>query len=238
MIDISRFFRVVLENIFPILLIVCSAYLLWIVSRIKHPNEGKQSENSPHKRTLKGDIVGKSKFVLSQSLPEGATQEKDGVSDEKADIFASDSSSKTEKLIQDSELDGLFKDENGDESGELDMVVPLEYEEEVKEEYENLEIRGVPLAGGVSFEQMHQTMSSVVHRPEQEVEEQKETGRLLLKLEHTDMFEVVVSGTPEREQYVGGLIDLYMSDYAKTVDSQEQVYAQPVPKDVDLTEYL
>jgi hypothetical protein len=91
------------------------------------------------------------------------------------------------------------------------------------EEYEALQVSGRPLAEGISFEQMGEAYRTVVHNPIITEEKKEETGRVLLHLKHTDMFEAMVSGEPEREDRVGGLIDSYLKAFhQRKAESQEK----------------
>lgn len=71
-----------------------------------------------------------------------------------------------------------------------------------------------PLAcPGVSFEQMGEAYRHVVHDPPSTDEQREETGRVLLGLKQTDMFEVIVSGRPDGNDRVKSLIDTYLSAF-------------------------
>ncbi|MCD8567080.1 MAG: hypothetical protein LRY50_01505, partial [Geovibrio sp.] len=109
---------------------------------------------------------------------------------------------------------------------DIDCPIPEEPEPgDEEEEYEALQISGRSLAEGISFEQMGEAYRTVVHNPIITEEKKEETGRVLLYLKHTDMFEAMVSGEPEREDRVGGLIDSYLKAFhsAESRKSQEKI---------------
>lgn len=71
-----------------------------------------------------------------------------------------------------------------------------DYDED-EDDTEELPLLGRSLAQGVSFEQMGEAYRHVVHDPPSTDEQREETGRVLLGLKQTDMFEVIVSGRPD-----------------------------------------
>jgi hypothetical protein len=80
-----------------------------------------------------------------------------------------------------------------------------------------LPIKGKPAAQGVSFEQMGEAYRHVVHNPTITDEQKEETGRVLLNLKGTDMFEAIVSGQPGRGDTVDILINTYLTAFQKKV---------------------
>lgn len=235
--------------ILPILLIVCCSYLIWIVMQIRHPSQdqdnhkGKTDSGQPEKGEKRGEIMGKSKFVLRHSLPQAATEPEPEKYVENHNTFAASDVPKHPIRVPDDELDEAFS------NPPLDIDYPLEYEDypdeadEEDEEYEELSINGSPsLAQGVSFENMGEAFRTVVHNPTQTEKEEEETGRVLLDLKHTDMFEALVSGNPEREKRVGSLIDSYLAAFKKrqAANSPEQAYVSDgsIPADFNVRDIV
>ena len=78
-------------------------------------------------------------------------------------------------------------------------------------------IRGKPVAQGVSFEQMGEAYRHVVHNPTITDEQKEETGRVLLNLKGTDMFEAIVSAQPGKGDKVDILINTYLTAFQKKI---------------------
>jgi hypothetical protein len=81
----------------------------------------------------------------------------------------------------------------------------------------------------------------VVHNPIIIEEKKEETGRVLLHLKHTDMFESMVSGEPEREDRVGGLIDSYLKAFHQRKaerSGENKTPATSVPNGFDVRNYV
>ena len=89
------------------------------------------------------------------------------------------------------------------------------------------------LAQGVSFEQMGEAYRHVVHDPPSTDEQREETGRVLLGLKQTDMFEVIVSGRPDGNDRVKSLIDTYLSAFHRRMS--ERSAESPSPQGSVLT---
>ena len=207
------------------------AYLIWEKCRFGK-TEKKASdtgEQKPAKRK-KGDIVGKSRFVLplsGQSQPEATVTPETEIDTEKENIFAPASVPEHPRQIAPEELDEVFGAVPEGETNEpLDIDYPLQVkpfpEEEAEEtgdedESEDLPLRGKPVAQGVSFEQMGEAYRHVVHNPTITDEQKEETGRVLLNLKGTDMFEAIVSGQPGRGDKVDILINTYLAAFQKKV---------------------
>lgn len=142
---------------------------------------------------------------------------------EKEHIFAPASASEHPRQIPPEDLDEVFGEVPAGEQNEpLDIYYPL-YEESFpdteaeepddEDETEELPLLGRSLAQGVSFEQMGEVYRHVVHDPPITDYQKEETGRLLLGLKETDMFEAIVSGCPDGNDRVKNLIDTYLSAF-------------------------
>lgn len=100
---------------------------------------------------------------------------------------------------------------------------------------------GRSLAQGVSFEQMGEVYRHVVHDPPITDEQKEETGRLLLGLKETDMFEAIVSGCPDGNDKVKHLIDTYLSAFHRRMaaEAAESPSSQgAVPDGFDVRNYV
>jgi hypothetical protein len=224
-------------------------YLLWERIVMNRKNKGSKQAISLFKTPKKEEIIGKSKFDLRHSRPQAATPEKSEKSLENTSTFVAG----TEKIpefprrVPLEKLDEAFADEqqpSDEENLPMDIDYPLGYEDppeeeadEPEEEYEELPGMGTPLADGVSFEQMGEAFRTIVHHPKKSESEQQETGRVLVQLKHTDMFEAVVSGNPEREDRVKSVISAYLSAFHARQAAKEEHTGVPVvevPSDFDV----
>jgi hypothetical protein len=220
------------ENVLRILVAFTILYALWVMYYTVYSDRKQDKKKTggdippPPKPEMKGkSLMGKSKFVLgrSHSQPQVATPEKDGDNAGKTNTFVPSNQPGHPRQVPKEELDETF---NGNPP--LDIYYPLSREdttagtdEEDEEESEYLPATGrQSLADGVSFEQMGDAFRSVVQNSRQTRKEKVETGRVLLHLKHTDMFEAVVSGNPGREDKVGSLMNGYLTDFRKRQAAQ------------------
>jgi len=234
-------------------------YALWTMFFFISENRRLRKENrdamlkEQGEKKRNGDILGKSQFVLKEriSTPQTAKEADNGKDKEKENIFVpSDVPNEHSRIIPADELDEVFGEvPPGEANPPLDIDCPMpevpdkeveenQYEEE---EYEALQVSGRSLAEGISFEQMGEAYRTVVHNPIITEGKKEETGRVLLHLKHTDMFESMVSGEPEREDRVGGLIDSYLKAFHQRKAEQPGENKPPatsVPKGFDVRNYV
>ncbi|HBL74303.1 MAG: hypothetical protein A2W90_18285 [Bacteroidetes bacterium GWF2_42_66] len=229
-------------------------YALWTMYFFISENRRFRKENretmlrEQDRKKNKGDIVGKSQFVLKERIPVPQTaKEPDNEKDKgKENIFVpSDVPKEHSRIIPVGELDEVFGEvPPGEANPPLDIDCPMPEGPEPadeEEEYEALQVSGSSLAEGISFEQMGEAYRTVVHNPIITEEKKEETGRVLLHLKHTDMFEAMVSGEPEREDRVGGLIDSYLKAFHKRKaggPGEDKPSAASVPKGFDVRNYV
>jgi hypothetical protein len=193
----------------------------------KRTNDAKEENQAKRK---KGDIVGKSRFVLplsGHSQPEAAVTPETELDTKKENIFAPASVPEHPRQIAPEELDDVFGAVPEGETNEpLDIDYPLQVkpfpEEEAEEnededENEDLPLKGKPVAQGVSFEQMGEAYRHVVHDSTITDEQKEETGRVLLNLKGTDMFEAIVSGQPGQGDKVDILMNTYLAALQKKI---------------------
>jgi hypothetical protein len=245
---------ITLNTILALLVAFSILYALWTMHFFISENRRFRKENreamlkDQDRKNNKGDIIGKSRFVLRERIPvPQAAKEPDNEKDNgKGNIFVpSDVPKEHSRIIPANELDEVFGDvPPGEANPPLDIDCPMPEEPEPadeEEEYEALQVSGRSLAEGISFEQMGEAYRTVVHNPVITEEKKEETGRVLLHLKHTDMFEAMVSGEPERENRVGGLIDSYLKAFhqRKAGESGEnKPSATSVPKGFDVRNYV
>ena len=242
------------NTVLSLLVAFAILYALWTMHFFISENRRFRKEKretilrEQDKKKNEGDIVGKSQFVLKERIPVTQTAiEVDNEKDKgKENIFVpSDVPKEHSRIIPVGELDEVFGEiPPGEANLPLDIDCPIPEEPELgdeEEEYEALQVSGRSLAEGISFEQMGEAYRTVVHNPIITEEKKEETGRVLLHLKHTDMFEAMVSGGPEREDRVGGLINSYLKAFhqRKAGESGEnKPSATSVPKGFDVRNYV
>jgi hypothetical protein len=242
------------NTVLALLIAFAILYALWTMHffitenrRFRKGNREAMHKEQDGKKHI-GDIIGKSQFVLKERIPVPQTaKEPDNEKDNgKGNIFVpSDVPKEHSRVIPANALDEVFGDvPPGEANPPFDIDCPMPEVPEPgdeEEEYEALQVSGRSLAEGISFEQMGEAYRTVVHNPVITEEKKEETGRVLLHLKHTDMFEAMVSGEPERENRVGGLIDSYLKAFhqRKAGESGEnKPSATSVPKGFDVRNYV
>jgi hypothetical protein len=247
------------STILALLVAFTVLYALWTMFFFISENRRLRKENreamlkKQDEKKRKGDIIGKSLFVLKERIqaPQTAKDPDSEKDNGKENIFVpSDVPIEHSRVIPADELDEVFGDvPPGQANLPLDIDCPMpevpdwedEENQDGEEEYEALPVSGRLLAEGISFEQMGEAYRTVVHNPILTEEKKEETGRVLLHLKHTDMFEAMVSGEPERGDRVGGLIDSYLKAFHQRKAEQpgeDKPPAAPVPKGFDVRKYV
>lgn len=186
---------------------------------------------------LKSDIVGKSRFDLSQSKPLTSKSEPLAASSPKSenptqnpDTFAPSNEIKPSAEVPSEELDEAFSDTPNEEDNEpMDIDYPLEYEAEEESDdapEDDEETEGVEgsaqaaLASGVQFEDLGNAVRTV-NRTEGATEEQKEAaGNTLLEIRQTDMFEQLVSEKPNAKKIVTDLMTESLAAFHRRKDKE------------------
>ncbi len=238
------------------LLTACAVgYALWTIRYfLKDRYRHTASETSTGgDRIRRKEIIGKSRFVFDRrhSLPQAAVAAQTEKGIEKEPIFAPASVPERPRQIPPEDLDEVFGEVPAGEQNEpLDIYYPL-YEESFpdteaeesddEDATEELPLLGRSLAQGVSFEQMGEVYRHVVHDPPITDYQKEETGRLLLGLKETDLFEAIVSGCPDGNDRVKNLIDTYLSAFHRRMaaETAESPSAQGVvPEGFDVRDYV
>lgn len=237
---------------------VAGAYVVWMMFYYRREDRRMKGRKfpAPEVKRRKGDIVGKSHFVLARrhSLPQTAVAAKTEKDIENHDIFVPtdvpESVPEHPRQIPPEELDEVFGTVPEDEANEpLEIDFPL-YESfpdeqtegpDFEDDTEDLPLMGRSLAKGVSFEQMGEVYRHVAHNPTITDEQKEQTGRLLLSLKGTDMFEAIVSGQPERDDKVKDLINAYLGAFQRRMSARSGESQSPqgdVPAGFDVRKYV
>lgn len=188
--------------------IIQKRYTRFIIGQYKMLNGEKQETENPHpvkkdkkveKPEKKPSLVGESKFTLSQSKPNSATVLETEKSEEKAPIFAP---------------------ESGEETGKMDIDVPLEKEEpdeKINEEEEEITLvtgGETSLAGGASYDELMK-LKDVIEKPALSEKEEREAARIAFENQETEIIEKLISGSQTISLRVSALIQLRLSELEK-----------------------
>lgn len=211
-------------------------YLLWLFGFLCYEQwKRKKTEKTvasilPRKDGLATDVIGKSTFVLPASKPLDATLKPVGATAEKAenqigkDSTFAPASENHPLLVPDEELDKVFNDAppEGETNDPMDVEVSMDYEEDEEEDIpEHAPSNAV--ASGISFEDMCAAVK-VLNQPKGTVSEQEErqAGRTLSELQHTDVMRQIVSGEPKKNDRVSELISLHLDTFRKQQGEPEE----------------
>lgn len=212
-------------------------YVLWaaVYLQFEKWKRRKAEKNAaailPRKDASITEILGKSSFVLSVSVPLNATlkpleatEEEKEKAVEKDDTFVPEPE-KHPLQVPDEELDEVFNNTplEGEENEPMDIDVSLDYEEE-DERLQGCGASGA-IASGVSFEDMCAAVKVLAKAKETVSEqEEKEAGRTLTELQHTDMFEQLTANHPQRAERVTELINRHMENFRQEREPVTEVY--------------
>lgn len=211
-------------------------YLVWMLGFLcyerwkRTKTEKTVASILPRKDGLTMDVIGKSTFVLPASKPLDATLKPVGAATEKAenqiekDSTFAPTSENHPLQMPDEELDKVFNDAppEGDTNDPMNVEVSMDYEEDEEEDI----LEHAPsdaVASGVSFEDMCAAVK-VLNQPKGAVNEQEErqAGRTLSELQHTDVMQQIVSGEPKRNDRVSELISLHLDAFRKQQGEPEE----------------
>jgi hypothetical protein len=189
-------------KLLALLIMLAALYLLYRIAFPKQKDTVGGSDAVPPKKPKPvAGVMGESRFVLpdrSKPLQTPATSQETGKVIGKQDIFAAEKGGEPNPEIMSIPL------ENGDSDNEDD--IDAETEEEAEELNQTLGYEAIP-ADGVGYDELQTAVKVVAEQPE---EVSEETGETLLKLENTDMFEMLVSGNDGKMQWMKSVIDRHI----------------------------
>jgi hypothetical protein len=204
--------------------VVYAGYAMYFMIRENHRAERderrkRKTASSSGDKAPRPDIMGKSKFVLTQSVPPPQVTE------------ITESMPEHPRQIAQDELDEVFgRAPEGESNEPLKIHHPLyvgqSLSREIADDNEDDENEDLPLrshrrAQGVRFEELGDAYNRVVHTPSMTTKEEVETGRILLELKHTDMFEYIVSGEHKRQNKALYLIDIYLTAFQRRMMAED-----------------
>ena len=205
-----------------------AAYLLW---------EKRQSEHSapptdvapPKRRDDVPDIVGKSSFRMKPTTPkcaiptpQAATRVESASATEKEPTFAPEAEKRSPARLADEELDAAFE--------HLEIPdVPLEYEDDEETDADEempLAVRPAGYASGVSFEQIDRAVRTASDASATDAE-RRQAGWVFGRIEGTELYDRLVSGSAAIGEKISGLMDCYLSQPISTEGDAGTVAVRP-----------
>lgn len=170
---------------YRIVLVLLLLYFLWLLlffSYERRKRKNRAIEKKPCQTVSEVEIIGKSRFKLSHSVPQVRSYPKGEAEAKKASTFAAEN--------------GQEPSEEPDNLPDIDEI-PLTYESSdapsFEEEDEELPIQGEnEYATGIDFERVLEALS-VIHRHAHTDAERQRTGDTLRELEGTRLMETLRS---------------------------------------------
>ena len=171
---------------YRIVLALLLLYLLWLLLFLLYERKRRKKGTPPKEpcQTVReAEIIGKSRFKISHSVPQVRSYPKDEAEAKKASIFALEN--------------GQEPSEEPDELPDIDEI-PLVYESSDAPSFEEEEDEELPVSGkseyatGIDFERVLEALS-VIHRHAHTEAERQSTGDTLRALEGTRLMETLRS---------------------------------------------
>ena len=170
---------------YRIVLVLLSLYFLWLLLFLSYEQRKRKNraiEKKPCQTVSEVEIIGKSRFKLSHSVPQVRSYPKGEAEAKKASTFAVEN--------------GQEPSEEPDDLPDIDEI-PLTYESSdapsFEEEEEELPIQGESeYATGIDFERVLEALA-VIHRHAHTDAERQRTGNTLRELEGTRLMETLRS---------------------------------------------
>ena len=170
---------------YRIVLVLLLLYFLWLLLFFLYERRKRKNraiEKKPCQTVSEVEIIGKSRFKLSHSVPQVRSYPKGEAEAKKASTFAVEN--------------GQEPSEEPDDLPDIDEI-PLTYESSdspsFEEEEEELPIQGESeYATGIDFERVLEALS-VIHRNASSIAERQRSGETLTELEGTRLMETLRS---------------------------------------------
>ncbi len=223
-----------------------ASYVLWLHSDKKWRSGTDNRQPTTSEQPSSNDIIGKSMFKLpvqSISEPSPAKAEPLDAKPEGNEKEAENSNNFVASKPEGSVPEDNEKQEETEDNSPLPIDVPLEYEkeesEDQEEESEEVEgLRGASIASGMTFEDMGQAVTVVVHYQEATPEECLQAGKTLSQLENTEFFEKLASSAPEHRDIITELMDFHLKDYLAGISGKRNRKPKEVPDGFDINDLV
>jgi hypothetical protein len=201
-------------KLLAIIIMLIALYLLYRIAFFQ-PAATKNGDDIPGKKAKSTrNVMGKSLFVLpdrSKPLPTSATISETEKSADKKPTFASETDVPSPMVIPAAALDEVFGEDVKPEELDIppdDEEGDMDFEAEGAAEELNRVLRAEALfAGGMDYDDLQSVVKVVNEQPGTVSEE---TGSALAALEHTDMFEMLVSGEGCKMNWIKSVIERHV----------------------------
>lgn len=224
-----------------------ASYVLWLHSDKKWRSGTDNRQPTTSEQPPSNDIIGKSMFRLplqSISEPSPAKAEPLDAKPEGNEIEAENSNIFVASKPEGSVPEDTAEQEETEDNPPLPIDVKLEYEREESEDQDEDEseevegLRGASIASGMTFEDMGQAVTAVVHYQEATPEECLQAGKTLSQLENTELFEKLASSAPEHRDIISELMDFHMKDYLAGISGKRDRKPKEVPDGFDINDLV
>jgi len=198
---------------------------LFLLYRIAYPKKtANYANNDVSDKVPKParSVMGKSRFVLpdrSKPIQTPAIQQNSEPEDKKPFTFAPENKVLRPAVIPPDELNKVFEDEPSPEDLDIqpdDDENEDEIDIEAEEEAERFG-QETMFADGLDFDDLQHVAEIVKEQPETV---SRETGAKIASLEHTDMFEMLVSGNEGKMNWIKSVIDRHVHNSLPEAESE------------------
>jgi hypothetical protein len=206
-------------KVFAIAAMLVALYLLYRIAYPKKQENKKTNEVSSKRTASDGDIVGKSRVVLSlpsQPAPSYSTYCESNSLNENTNSFAG------RNQIKSMEIHVPLDSENENCESEIDL------EEEVEELKQTLGNEVVP-ANGLTFEEMELAVNELSYPSEAN---KAKVAEVLFRMENTEYVTQLSDISPEKAEQIKDLINQYVMSVEAKEDKREDT------DDFEITRFL
>jgi hypothetical protein len=204
--------------------------------RIGTEEKGKKEKTVPPKKQEKfPSILGKTKFVLSQPLPNAATDLETENRTEKEDTFAPETRKPEDENINYETGEGIEVPEENEEAANVDLG----------EELEDLGVGNVSedRAGGVDYNNLGRTAKTISDPKDSSPADEDLAGKVLSENQYTQLVKSMQDARPEYAQRITELIDRYgrkllegQNQEVKTSQKKQKLYESEDFKNFNIDE--
>jgi hypothetical protein len=207
-------------QIFVVATMLTALYLLYRIAYPKQPAKQADGEVSEKETKPARSVMGKSRFVLPDRSKPVQTPAISAIAEPEADkaiSFAPENQEKRLAVIPADELDEVFADEPDPDDLEIEEDDDQDNEIDIAAEEETEAMtRGDGLAEGLDFDDLQHVANVVKEQPETV---NRETGAKIAALEHTDVFERLVSGDEGKMNWIKSVIDRHIQSNLPETES-------------------
>lgn len=230
-----------------ILIIGAILYGVWVVIVLAHDRRkrGRKIVGESRKTTVPTeDVMGKSLFVLSQSLPQATSKSKTENPEQKADTFATEPEKRTSARIAEQMLDEAFSN-TPDEFSEEDWIDDEEADSQINLDEED-ELCGEPIPDtqyttGVLYEDMDEAVR-ILAKTSPSGQERYRAGRTMSIMDGNDLSVKMATHSVEWSSRIGRLIDEFAEHQTAMsipeLSEHKPLYVPDNPAEFDIRNFM